>query len=340
MLRKRFNDAEKILNDLLAKDKPFSYDEFKQQFLGKKKVFTVFSFIDEIVEEMNTKGEIGNMLKYKQLKNMLKRFGTDKNLAFIDINYNYLTKLETFIIARGVKKSTVHFYMRTLRATINEAIRRGCLAQEHYPFTSQFKQGGYSFSHLKGGYDPKPIPASSIKKIANIDTQEYPHLIAARDLFVFMLKARGINFIDIAHLTRESIQGNRLIYIRKKTGRRYSILITEEMQNILDKYMGQKYLFPILNEAPKEPLKRYRYVSKRLEVFNKNLKEIAEILGIEKSITSYTARYSYTDILIKNDTPVQIVKQALGHSSIETTQHYIKAHSDHEVDKYDRMLGL
>ena len=43
MLRKRYNDADKILNDMLATDKPFSYEDFKQQFLGKKKAFLTMS---------------------------------------------------------------------------------------------------------------------------------------------------------------------------------------------------------------------------------------------------------------------------------------------------------
>ena len=121
--------------------------------------------------------------------------------------------------------------MRTLRATINEAIRRGCLAQEHYPFATQFKKGGYSFSHLKGSYNPKPISFQSIKLIQNFDTSQYPQLKVSRDLFVFMLKARGINFVDICHLTIENLEENRLVYIRQKTGKRYSVLVSEDMND-------------------------------------------------------------------------------------------------------------
>lgn len=339
-LRKRFNDAEKILNDLLATNKPFSFTEFKSRFLNQKKTKFVLPFIQEIMVELEAKGQIGNQLKYRQLYNRLKKFKGDTNLAFIDVDYNFLVKFETHILSKGVKKSTAHFYMRTLRATINEAIRRGLLAQEYYPFATQFKKGGYSFAHLKGNYDPKPIAREHIELIKHFDTSLYPHLTATRDLFMFMLKARGINFIDICYLTRENIQGNRLVYNRKKTGKRYSVLLSEDMRAILDKYMGKTYLFPILDDMPRTESARYHHIRKALKVFNDQLKEMAQILEIGKSLSSYTARYSYTDILIKNATPVQVIKQALGHSSIETTQHYIKAHSDEEVDKYDRMLNL
>jgi site-specific recombinase XerD len=36
-------------------------------------------------------------------------------------------------------------------------------------------------------------------------------------------------------------------------------------------------------------------------------------------MTSYTARYSYTNILVQNNVPVPLIQQALGHASIETT---------------------
>jgi len=61
-----------------------------------------------------------------------------------------LKELENHILSKGCKKSTAHFYFRTLRAIINEAIRRDYMSKEGYPFDTQFTHNGYSFSHLKG----------------------------------------------------------------------------------------------------------------------------------------------------------------------------------------------
>lgn len=51
------------------------------------------------------------------------------------------------------------------------------------------------------------------------------------------------------------------------------------------------------------------------------LKEIAEILGINKRLTTHTARKTFAStILLNNDVPIEIVSKLLGHSSIRVTE--------------------
>ena len=59
---------------------------------------------------------------------------------------------------------------------------------------------------------------------------------------------------------------------------------------------------------------------------NSYLKEIAEIIGINKKLTHHTARKTFaTTILLYNDIPIEIVSSLLGHSSIAITQkHYAR----------------
>ena len=59
---------------------------------------------------------------------------------------------------------------------------------------------------------------------------------------------------------------------------------------------------------------------------NSYLKEITEIVGINKKLTHHTARKTFaTTILLYNDVPIEIVSKLLGHSSIAVTQkHYAK----------------
>ncbi|MEM1327710.1 MAG: site-specific integrase [Bacteroidota bacterium] len=337
ILRQKEAKADKIIQEMLLKGKPFSFDVFKTKFLNKKEVRTVSEFLEKRLVELQDEGSVSNMLKYRQLKNTLKEF---KGTAFIftDIDYRFLKEFEHFILARGCKKSTAHFYMRTLRATINEAIRRGYMDREHYPFDTQFKKDGYSFAHLKGDYNPKPLSMDELERFKKFPVHEHLYLENTYDLFMFILRARGINFVDVCELKKENIVGNRLNYIRAKTGKLYSIKITPEMREIIDKYKGEEYLFPIMDNASTEKTARYHHTRKALKVFNDQLKEIAKILGIEKKVTSYTARYSYTNILVKNNVSVPIIQQALGHANIATTQHYIQKFSNEEVDKVDLLI--
>ena len=217
--------------------------------------------------------------------------------------------------------------MRTLRALVNEAIRRDLMDKEYYPFSTQFNKNGYSFSQFKSDFDPKPLSLVELEKVKGFPVQDYPHLQSAYDVFMFLFMARGLNVVE-----------GRLNYVRKKTGKLYTIKISPQMREIIDKYKTEKYLFPVLAKAPSDPEKRYNFVRNALDYLNNQLSEIKEIVGATQKITSYTARYSYSNVLIQNNVPVVKLQQALGHSSLATTQHYVSKFSNDEVDKFDELL--
>ncbi len=55
--------------------------------------------------------------------------------------------------------------------------------------------------------------------------------------------------------------------------------------------------------------------------YNSYLKEIGAILGIEKNLTTHTARKTFAStVLLYNDVPIEIVSKLLGHSSIAITE--------------------
>jgi integrase/recombinase XerD len=337
LLRNLLARAEELLTAIIQSGKPFSIHDFKAKFQGNDKKVTVLDFLDQRVKELITEKRIGNSNKYKQLASILQQYKTGEYL-FSDVDYSFLKGFESFLLARGSKKSNVHFYMRTFRALVNEAIRRELLDAEEYPFATQFNKNKYSFSHLKNDYDPKPLPMDELERLKSFPVHQYPHLQNSYDIFIFLLRARGLNFVDLCNLTVDNLVAGRLNYIRQKTGKLYSIKITPEMRDIVNKYLGEVYLFPIMDDAPTKASARYWHVRNALRYFNRDLKEISEIMGLKKKMTSYTARYTYTNVLVQNNVPVPKISQALGHSSIATTQHYIMKFANEEVDKVDMLI--
>jgi integrase len=58
---------------------------------------------------------------------------------------------------------------------------------------------------------------------------------------------------------------------------------------------------------------------------NEYLKEIADLCGIEKKLTSHIARHTFaTTVTLLNGVPIESVSNMLGHTNIRTTQHYAK----------------
>lgn len=96
---------------------------------------------------------------------------------------------------------------------------------------------------------------------------------------------------------------------RQKTSKRIAIPLLPKANLILDKFKfcrtGSKKLLPIISN----------------QKFNSYLKEIAEIVGIQKNLTHHIARKTFAStVLLYNDVPMEIVSQLLGHSSITITE--------------------
>ena len=86
-----------------------------------------------------------------------------------------------------------------------------------------------------------------------------------------------------------------------------------------------EYVLPIIrvNVTP-EGLDAY--LSQIRKRCNRSLREIAQKLEFPESqqnITIYTARHSFAMTLQTAEKPIEIISQALGHQSVETTKHYL-----------------
>jgi site-specific recombinase XerD len=58
---------------------------------------------------------------------------------------------------------------------------------------------------------------------------------------------------------------------------------------------------------------------------NAYLKEIADIIGLEKKLTWYVARHTFaTTVTLGNGIRIENVSAMLGHTTIKQTQHYAK----------------
>jgi integrase len=333
--------ADKLIQEQALSEKPFSIDLFKEKFTGKNKTITVDEFLATKINELTIEKSIGNMRAYRSLKSMLRNFKHIDNILFTDINYNWLKNFETYIMSREgcTKKSNAYFYLKTLRATYNEAIRRGIVDGKLYPFNTQFSKNSYSIAHLIGDYNPRPLSMPEFERLVKFDVSKHPKLEVSYWFFMLLIEARGLNYADLCELTMDNINNGRLQYIRKKTGKLYSIPLNDRMLAIINKYKGKKYIYPYMDKATTKVTSRENYIRKGLVWFNDDLKKIGALLEFDVKLTSYVSRYTYTNILIQKKVAVPFIQQALGHTNIATTQHYIKKFSNEEVDDAVALFG-
>lgn len=139
-----------------------------------------------------------------------------------------------------------------------------------------------------------------------------------RDVFIFC-SLTGLAFTDVQHLRPEHISqdANGGYWIRKpreKTSNMCSVPLMDRAREILEKY----------REYPKESLRGMMLPIPSNQRYNSYLKEVADLCGITKVISSHTARHTFACMAIANRVSLESIAKMLGHSDLRTTRIYAK----------------
>ena len=301
---------------------------------NKFELKTVCQFYLELIEQYAQENKCGNRLIYKSSFNSLKTFMHDKlDIPFSDIDTDWLKQYEKWLRSKGNKETTISLMFRTLRSAYNKAIKAKCARKSDYPF-DEYKINKFNTTTTKRAIAKTEVLKFNTDTIPTIGKRQYMEL--SKDIFMFSYLCGGINFTDIANLTRSNIVQGRLHYIRQKTGKVIKIGIPQEAMQIIEKYSkeSKSYLFPILNsQIHKTALQKQNRIHKILGKVNKNLKLLAAQVGVETNITTYVARHSFASVLKKSGVNISLISEVLGHSDITTTQIYLDSFDDEQIDE-------
>ena len=72
--------------------------------------------------------------------------------------------------------------------------------------------------------------------------------------------------------------------------------------------------------------------TKMIKRYNKELKEVATIVGINKPLSSYVARHSFATNLKFVGVSIPVISEMLGHKTQEITETYLKAFENSVLD--------
>lgn len=159
--------------------------------------------------------------------------------------------------------------------------------------------------------------------------------ILAVDLFSFSYFSAGINFIDMAYLTRDNIKEDKLEYSRAKTKKKIIIPLQKEAVEIITKYgdTSPVYIFPIFTSFHKTDVQKANRLHKVLAKVNTALKRIGEELCLPQKLTTYVARHSFATVLKRAGVSTSIISESLGHSSEKITQIYLDSFENSQIEE-------
>lgn len=252
-------------------------------------------------------------------------------------NVEFAQDFRTYLVQRVKSKNSVNIHLRSLQAILNDAEQTYEELKGHRPLEGIKKS---STANL-----PIVLTSEEIEAIRGASYHESNSRFHVRNYFLFMFNNMGMNFYDLAIARIHQFDGKRFNYTRKKTEREgdfFSIKQSPENLEIIEFYAkGKKpsnYLFPIIPEE-RQGEAIFRTKKDRLKWFNNNIKKIGLELGIEKNISSYTPRDTWTNIGLKMGIDIRKISSGLGHSSIEITEkHYSQMIQERILDEINAQI--
>ena len=327
-IRKMNQELKKKHRKLLAKirelekgNESYSVDDLVDIKKRETRCFYLLRYSElQISHKRNIRKE-GIALAYQSTKTSLEKYIKTlsvkrSDVKIVDIDYKFILAYEDYLYMHGVSENTVNYYLRNFRTIYNAAIRDGCKQHGESPF---------AHIHTKACKTVKrALTKDDMKKLLSLTLSDFPDLEFSRDLYLFSFYAQGMAFVDIAFLKKKNINGNLLTYSRHKSKQLIHIVLTPQMQSLINKYSNDSdYVFPIIDISNNE-LSEYEQYRLALGRMNKHLKKIAGSLSLTIALTTYTARHTWATLARELGAPLSVISEGLGHTSEEMTRIYLK----------------
>jgi site-specific recombinase XerD len=255
----------------------------------------------------------GTLTKWKTTKTKLVSFLEENmgksDLPLNELNYAFAEDFVDFLmLEKDIQSNSAMKYLKNAKHIITVAVNRDWIDKN--PIAS------FPCSYVHPERDI--LDSSEISTMYNKELHT-ARLKEVRDCYLFMCFT-GYAYKDASILTPQHvttfIDGNEwIVKNREKTWCRENVPLLPVAKEIIERYKNHPYCLKHNLLLPINSNQKY----------NEYLKELAEICGINKHLTTHTARHTFaTTVTLANGVPLETVSALLGHKSIKTTQIYAK----------------
>lgn len=296
-------DLVTIYNQQLQSNRPYDVVAVKMVYTTRYKVHNLLEVFSEyITKKIKPQYDAGEMshsgfrkyeVCYNHLKDFLQcRHLDDINIASIDTAFidDFDAYLRQFNQHNSIIKQMLYF-----RCVMNYAKNI-----HGYILRNPFDQ----VELRRRKKHPVYLEVTELLQIFNKNNL-IERLDKVKDLFLFQCFT-GLSYADLAKFNQHAGQQQTFTINRTKTNEVAIVYFYDIAKMILDKYHNQ---LPVISNVK----------------LNAYLKELADLCGIEKKLTTHVARHTFaTTVNLNSGVPLEVVQTLLGHGSIKQTQHYAR----------------
>lgn len=243
---------------------------------------------------------VGDFMKWRYKKD---------DLPLSALNHDFIAGLELYLkTMRDCGHNTAIKYIKNFKKIVGIALANGWIKAD--PFVKHKMR----LEKVDKGF----LTERELDALRNLKIK-VERLELVRNVFLFACFT-GLSFSDLKRLSQSNLvvgnDGKYWIHTKRmKTDNSCHIPLLPVAKNIIEKYRMHPHCITKDVLLPMYTNQKY----------NAYLKELADLAGIEKNLTSHIARHTFaTTITLNNDVPIESVSKMLGHSSINMTRTYAR----------------
>lgn len=319
-----FNEAKDAARTL-ERAGTISAEAIKARIIGASQN-NFFKFAEQHKKELATRDQFYLRKQTVATLNKLEEYLGGRTLLFSDINSNMLQGFQDWLAnEKGNKGSTIRKNMGDLRRIIDQAKRNEHIFGDPFKDVKPVKMNKPTYK-VKLSYD-------KIQAIEALDLPEGSNLWHSRNAFILSFYFCGMRFGDLAMLRWENVEHGELNYVMGKTVNEVKVNIRDKAQRFLEMYRTgddspESFIFPFLEglseKARHSPSKMRRKASSWNAVVNQELKTIQDMIGMDDTLSMHVARHSFAQYGVNKGLSKYKMQMLLGHSSVRTTENYLK----------------
>ncbi len=299
------------------------------------------AYTEKLARELEESGCNSTARTYRNAVARFREFNDGHDVGFEYITAPTVREFQVSLKGKGLSANTVAFYIRTLRVIYNKAANEMYITQPtENPFAGIFT--GVAATRKRA------LTMKEIAVLSSLDPtlEQGNNSLSESDkkalaMFLFCCHARGMCFVDMAHLKKSNVHGDVIRYRRRKTGRVIEVKILPAMRRILD-WMApatadSDYLFPVITDPSQDILRQYE---SGLRLQNICLKRIAKHCGLSpERLTTHVSRHSWATIARDQGLPLAVISEGLGHSNQRTTEIYLASLEQSVLDSASLLVS-
>ena len=249
---------------------------------------------------------------YRHVERFIKSKYKKNDLELYEITPRFVKDFEFYLkVERKCNHNSATKYLKNFKKITRIAQANGWLKTDPY-------------SNIKFHLEEVDMDFLNEEELTRMIEQnfEMDRLQQVKDVYLFCCFT-GLAFVDVKSLIYDDIVevgGKRWIKKkRQKTKNWCNIPLLGPAEQLVDKYKDHpicqinKTVFPVLSN----------------QKMNAYLKEIANVCGIKKKLSTHTARHTFaTTVTLANQISIEVVSKMLGHSSISMTKKYARVVDD------------